>query len=265
MARFNLLSVEIDGYSITYYDGGEGEPVVLIHGYGDSKISFLQAAAGLTGHGRVLLPEVPGFGETRLDANRNYSIRSQVKFFHLVFQKLGLKRFHLGGNSMGGHIAAAYTLAYPEQVKSLILLNATGMYVDEQFYLGSEPIESDSEFDTYMDKIFVEKPFVPGPFKKYFIQKSRDTLDWRNRVSKDIREGADYLLDSRISKIQAPTLILWGRQDRIVRINVGEAFDEGIPNAKWVVFDPGGHSPQYEFPKRTAKTILEFIRNHSSE
>ena len=113
--------IAIDGYPVTYYDGGKGETVVLIHGFGDSNISFLQLAKWLTHKYRVILPAVPGFGATPRRKNRKYSIHAQVKFFHKFFRKLKLKQFHLGGNSMGGHISAAYTLSYPKEVRSLFL------------------------------------------------------------------------------------------------------------------------------------------------
>ena len=102
--------LSVGGYEIPYYEGGEGDPLILIHGFGDSKISFVQTAKWLTPHYRVILPEVPGFGTTKCDPRRDYSIHGQVQTLHKFFSTLGLRRFHLGGNSMGGHISAAYAL-----------------------------------------------------------------------------------------------------------------------------------------------------------
>ena len=106
-AGVKASSLSVEGYEIPFYEGGEGEPLVLIHGFGGSKISFVQTARWLTPHYRVILPEVPGFGATKRDLSRDHSIRGQVQTLYGFFNKLGIRRFHLGGNSMGGHISVA--------------------------------------------------------------------------------------------------------------------------------------------------------------
>ncbi len=87
-AGVELKSMEIDGYEIPYYEGGEGETLVLIHGFGDSMVSFLQTSAFLTEKYRVILPGVLGFGETSKAMDRDHSIRTQVETFHKFFKNL---------------------------------------------------------------------------------------------------------------------------------------------------------------------------------
>ena len=260
-AGVEAKSMEIDGYEVPYYEGGEGETLVLIHGFGDSMVSFLQTSAFLTEKYRVILPGVQGFGETSKVLDRDHSIRTQVETFHKFFQKLGLKEFYLGGNSMGGHISAAYALRYPNEIKRLILLNAAGLRVPGKlpYSHSEESIETEADFDKYLGKVFVKKPWVPGPLKSYLIEKWKENHDSYNLIKEQIRRGQDYLLNGRVSAFTKKTLVLWGRQDRIVRLAIGEAYHKDLPNSQMEIYDPGGHSPQYEFPERTAKTILQFL------
>mgnify|MGYP000633635530 CR=1 FL=1 len=255
--------VEVDGYKIPYYEGGnaKGPVFVLIHGFGDSKISFLQAAKWLVSEYRVILPEVPGFGETQRDPKRNYSIRSQVKMFDKFFNKLGLKRFHIGGNSMGGHISAAYALAHPKKVLSLHLLNAAGLKTRAKipYKPAKKPIKTGKDFDEFMSKIFYKKPHVPRPFKSYFIARAAKNFHWNNRITKDIREGKDYILNKRIHKLTMPTQVIWGDTDKLVHISIGKRYHTSIKGSRWVLMKKCGHSPQYERPEETAGLLRRFL------
>ena len=260
-AGVEAKEIPVDGYSIPYYEGGSGEVLVLIHGFGDSKTSFLQAARWFTPKYRVILPEMPGFGDTARVAGRDHGIRSQVETLHGFFGKLGLRRFHLGGNSMGGHISVAYALAYPEQVNRLILISASGLKVNDNipFSPAEKPIQTREDFDRYMDEVFVKKPWIPEPFKKHFIAKSAQDFEWMNEVRAQIRADPDYILNDRVVGISQKTLIVWGKQDKIVEIASGEAYHRWIPGSQLEIYDSGGHSPQYEYPQRTAETILDFL------
>ena len=209
----------------------------------------------------MILPGVQGFGETSKVLDRDHSIRTQVETFHKFFQKLSLKEFYLGGNSMGGHISTAYALRYPNEIKRLILLNATGLSLPGElpYSHSEESIETEADFDKYLGKVFVKKPWVPGPLKFYLIEKWKENHDSYNLIKEQIRRGQDYILYGRVSAFTKKALVLWGRQDKIVRLAIGEAYHKELPNSQMEIYDPGGHSPQYEFPERTAKTILQFL------
>jgi abhydrolase domain-containing protein 6 len=262
-AGVSAASVDVEGYTVPYYKGGKNEAIVLIHGFGDSKVSFVQMVEYLTPKFYVVLPEVPGFGDTSKDPNRKYSIRSQVETLHGAFKKIGLTRFILGGNSMGGHIAAAYALRYPEDVSHLILIDASGLKVDDDipFRNSESRIESEADFDAYMQQVFVQPPVIPGPFKREFIREAAANFDWQNKIRTDIREGEDYDLKDRLKDIRVPTLILWGDKDVIVKLDVGSAYNKGINGSILQVFSNCGHSPQYERPKETADAILAFLNS----
>lgn len=254
-------SAIVDGYTIPYYEAGTGEPLVMIHGFGDSKVSFVQCVKWLTPKYRVILPEVPGFGDTVQDEKLDYGIHAQSERMHTFLHQLGVSKFHLAGNSMGGHIAASYALKYPEDVLSVILIDAAGVKVKEgiPYADADKPAGTSEEFDAYMDKVFVQKPPIPDSFKRYFIKQSQKNFAWQNRIRADLRKSPDAILNDRIANIKAPTLVLWGDRDQLIELAVGEAYHAGIPGSKFVVFKDCGHSPQYERPRETAQTISAFL------
>ncbi len=265
-AGVNDKSITVQEYQTSYYQGEAGEPLVLIHGFGDSKISFIQSSQLLSSHYQVILPEVPGFGETERNPNRDYSIRSQVEFFHQLFKSIGLTSFHLGGNSMGGHIATAYTLAYPKQVKSLILLNASGLQVKKElpYQPQGKPVKTVEDFRKYTQELFYQVPSIPKPIEAYFVAQSAKNFSWFNNIRSHIREGDDYLLNQRIDQIKCPTLIIWGDHDTVVLPAVGELYHKNITGSEWILLKNCGHLPQYERPQQTAELIHKFLLSHST-
>ncbi|MCB1138484.1 MAG: alpha/beta hydrolase [Leptospiraceae bacterium] len=261
--RADLTSevVSVDGYSIPYYRGGTGPTLVLIHGFGDSKISFLQTAAFLTDSYDVILIDVPGFGDTEHDANRSYDIRTQANSLHAFLQKVGAEEVFLAGNSMGGHIGAAYTLMHPNRVKKLVLMNAAGLRVDDPvpYKPSAAPLRTVEEFDNYVSETFVRQPFIPHAFKLHFVSNSIKNFDWLNGIRKDIRQGQDYILNQRAASIQTQTLILWGDSDTIVSPAHAQVWSRLLPNSVLIILDDTGHAPQYERPEDTARILKSFL------
>ncbi len=122
-------------YTVSYYQSEvpkAGPPLLLLHGLGDEKNSFVRSAALLTDRYSVYLPDLPGHGSNARDSHLDYSIRGQVEFLKFFVEALGLDTFHLGGSSLGGHLSAAYAARYPEDVERLMLLNPPGLLLEEQ-------------------------------------------------------------------------------------------------------------------------------------
>ena len=257
-----------DGETVSYFEGGvRGAPVlVLVHGFGDSRNSFVQSARWMSDGHHLILPEMRGFGDSPRDPSRKHSIRAQVERLDAFLSAPGVlpdpsRPVVLVGNSMGGHVSAAYALAHPERVRALVLLSPAGLRVDDPvpYHDVERAIESEADFDAYMDKLFFKKPWIPAPFRADFIAKSKEGFAWLQRIRGEIRGGEDYVLNDRIRAIRAPTLIVWGEHDGIVRPVHAALWNRDIPGSRLIRLEDAGHSPQYEMPERTARLILEFL------
>lgn len=260
LARMSLKAVRIEGYRVPYYQGGSGPPLVLLHGFADNKMAFLQAAAWLTAHHTVYLPDLPGHGDTEHDPGRSYGVSSHVQLLRDFTAALGLGELAIGGNSMGGHVAAAFAMAHPAAVQRLLLLDPAGLreepipYKDE-----TAPMDTLEKYEAFMRRAFIRPPWLPEPIKRVFIERSIKNFTWLNRMLADLRADPDYLLSDRLGEITAPTLILWGAGDAILPVRHAEIWHAGIVNSTVAVLKECGHAPQYEKPRETARNLLDFL------
>ena len=254
-------TVEADGTLAHYYDGGEGPPVVLLHGMADEKTSFVGAARELTDAHRVVLPDLLGHGANARDPSRDLSVAGQAAYLDSFVTALGLDRFALGGNSMGGHVAAAYAAAHPDKVTRLVLVNAPGLPVEgHEVYGGfAEPIATREDFDALMARVVADPPTVPGPVKDHLIARANADFDFINTAAGAVREGEGYDLTGGARNIAVPTLILWGEEDAVVPRAVADGYDRLIPDSTLTLLPGAGHSPQLEQPETVGRAIRAFL------
>jgi pimeloyl-ACP methyl ester carboxylesterase len=260
-AKLDAKTLQVGETRFHYYEGGTGRDLILIHGFGDSKVSFVQMVSKLKGHYHVILPDVPGFGESEKVPGQNHSIGKQMERIYQFTEALGIKKAAWAGNSMGGHIAAAMAIHHPEKVQKLMVLSPAGLLVDDPipYREVDHPLRNDEDFELYMKQVFFIKPWIPNPFQKEFSRNSQLSFDWNNGIRKNIREGADYLLNDQIAQIKCPTLIIWGKADGVVRVAHAPIWNEKIQGSKLIIIDDLGHSPQYENPAKTADLIESFL------
>ncbi|MBX7481133.1 alpha/beta fold hydrolase [Qipengyuania qiaonensis] len=247
--------------AVHYYEGGSGPVLMLLHGMADEKNSFAQAAAELTGRFRVILPDLKGHGENARVAGAGHTIRDQVAFLARFVDGLALDRFTLGGNSMGGHTAAAYTLAYPERIEALILVNAAGFEIKGHMVYGGfgSPLQGRADLARLMQRVFHTPPKLPGPVADKMIADVNRDLPFTDAMARQIREGADHRLNERYHEIAVPTLLVWGRSDEVVPLAAAAEMERLIDDATLVVVEEAAHSPQLEKPVEIGREIRVFL------
>lgn len=229
-AGVELREVAIDGYQAHFYastDPKHSETIVFVHGLGDQKSSFLQVAIPLSERYNLLLPDLLGHGDNAKETDRNYSIRAQADFLKRLLAKLKVGPVHLVGNSMGGHTSASFAIHYPEMVSTLTLVNAAGVKLDDHVvYTGYDgPLENDAELQKSMERVFYKTPPIPGRIRDVIREDLNDGRAFSNEtLIPQITSGEDFDLKDRVNEIKAPTLVLWGKHDRIVPNRVGEIF-----------------------------------------
>lgn len=259
--------VEVGDHKIAYLDGGRGETIILLHGFGDAKDSWVAFARKLTPHYRVIIPDLPGFGESTKKMDGRYDIATQVARLHLFAGQLGVPRFHVAGNSMGGTIAGIYAADHPDAVLSLGLLDAGGVIDREQsvmtaeFNKGVNPllVKKPEDFDRLLAFMFVTPPSIPESVKKVVAQKAVESHDFNLKVFNELNLG--NMLETRFNDIKARTLVIWGDTDRVFPASSARVIESGIKGAKMIIIKDCGHLPMVEKPEESSGAYLEFIRS----
>lgn len=266
-ANLTIKSVDIPGFNIVYAEGGVGDTVIMVHGYGASKDVWLKFAKYFTPNYRVIIPDLPGFGDSSKPQDKNYSIMSQVERLNLFAEGLKLTKFHLVGNSMGGAIAGNYAADYPETVNTLALFDSSGVKspIKSELALlmakGINPyvIKDENDFDRYMKLRFVNPPQMSPSIKEYSMEQTMKAAPLNAKIGKDIFSDMT-ILESKLNRITAPTLIVWGDSDKIIDISSVPIFEKNIKNSKSVIIKECGHLPMLEKPAETASIYRDFLR-----
>jgi pimeloyl-ACP methyl ester carboxylesterase len=257
--------IDVGGDRVEYLDGGHGEPLVLLHGFGADKDNWTRVARYLTPRFRVIAPDLPGFGDSTRNPSARYASADQVDRVHAFVHALGLESFHLGGNSMGGGIAGNYAAKYPADVKSLWLVAPGGIATAEKSELvrkveaGENPllIRTTDDYERLLDFVFVEKPFVPQPIVRYLTERAIANREFNAKVFRDLRENPAPL-EPALKGLPVRTLVLWGDHDRLVDVSGAKILGAILPNATVVVLPNVGHVPMIEKPEASARAFLEF-------
>jgi len=265
-AGFRRRSLQIGDHRVVYSEGGKGEPVLLIHGFGSSRDSWNRFAGRLTKQYRVIAPDLPGWGEsTRIEAE-SYGYPKQVARLREFITTLGLGRVHLIGHSMGGFISSAYAAQYPEDVISLGLIAPHGVAEPEPSELFRDVAKGDNwlvasslpEFERLLDKVFGKRPYIP---KSVLRQAANRAIAGSAKSAKIFWETQknDPPLEARLSQIKAPALIIWGDQDRVLHVSCAEVFRRGIKNSEVLLLPGSGHMPLIENARQCATAWLKFV------
>lgn len=265
--RSGLSRKEFDlpnGLHYVYLEGGQGEPLMLLHGFGADKDNFSRVARFLTPHYRVIIPDHIGFGESSHPQEADYSPPAQAERLRSLAQALGIKTLDLGGSSMGGQIAMTYATLYPAEVKSLWLLGPAGVWSapkSEVYKIIAETghnsllAKNKDEFAQVFAFVMSDPPFIPRPMLDVMAQERIRNFNLEERIFQQI---GDYSVETYIAGMITPTLIVFGDQDRAIPVATAEILHKLLPHSQVVIMPGLGHLPMLERPKQSAMDYLQF-------
>lgn len=263
--------IKIADHTIVYLEGGKKPTILLLHVYTANKDNWTSFAAYLTKDYHVVIPDIPGYGESSKFMDRSYDLSHQISRLHEFTGALKLKHFHVAGNSMGGFFAGMYAARHPEQIISVGLLNAAGVTSSEKSAVmkmrekGENPLvlKDSNDLPRLMALVFVHPPSLPYPIKKVMV---RTGLTNRPLYEKELKElEPDFLsLEKELPNIDAQALILWGDQDKVLDVSSVSVFEKGLKNHKTVIIKDCGHLPMLEKPQETATYYIDFIKGIKS-
>jgi len=277
-AGLSQKEIQVDDHQIVYLEGGKGETLLLLHGFGGDKDNWTRFAGYLTKDYHVVIPDIPGFGESSKIKQDVYDADHQLKRIDRFTKELKLEKFHLAGNSMGGAFTAIYSANYPRKVLTAALLDPAGVKSPNKSEVtlllekGVNPlfIGSHEDFERMMKMLFVNPPFMPRQFKKVAAAQAIAHSDFNYRILLDLKwtqmkeDGTsvlETLLLPYLPMIQAPVLIIWGDSDKVVDAGGVAVLEKHLKNSRTVIMKDTGHCPMLEKPEETAAAYLAFLKS----
>ncbi len=242
-------SLKVSG-RYSYYEKGEGAPLVILHGLMGGLSNFDGVAAHFSTAGyKVLIPELPLYDLPLLKTN----VKQFAIYLRDFITHLGEEKVILIGNSLGGHIGLLHTKLFPEKVKGLVITGSSGLY--ENAMGESYPKREDYEYikkktqDVFYDPIIASKEVVDDVF---------ETVNDRKKLIKILtiaKSAIRHNMAKDLPNIKVPSGIIWGKQDAVTPPSVGEEFNRLLPDSTLYWIDKCGHAPMMEHPE-TFNNIL---------
>lgn len=262
-------SISIGGEPWHFLAGGpaDGEVLLLLHGFGGDKDNWMRFARTLTNDYRVVIPDLPGFGETNRHWNWDYTAGAQAERVHTFVEMLGLERFHLAGHSMGGHIAGLYAHAHPDRVSSLALITNSGVASPEESYVAARAAEGEmvliprtnEEFRRLIEVASYEPPFIPWPVGAVLAEEAIGQADFKAHILDALVNEKGAMLEPVLPLLQMPVFVLWGRHDRLIDVSTVDVMRDLMPGATYVILEESGHLPILEQPALSADHYQRFL------
>ena len=267
--------VEIDGMQVHFRDQGfaiDTLPIVLIHGTGASLHTWEAWVNKLKNEHRIITLDLPAYGLTGPNRTGDYSQDFYVSFMDKFLSKLNIKRCILGGNSLGGGITWAYALEHSEKVSKMILVDAGGYpmvskSVPIAFQIARMPVLGNI-FKYVLPRFIIEKSLQnvyvhddkikPELIERYYDMASREgnRKAFLDRMKSSLKNDK-YL---KIKTLTMPTLIIWGKEDGLIPLDVAEKFHVDLPKDTLIIFKDLGHTPMEEDPMATVMAVKDFLK-----
>ncbi|MCP4117581.1 MAG: alpha/beta fold hydrolase [Desulfobacteraceae bacterium] len=269
-SRMEKKSVMVEGRTLCYLEReGVGDVMVFLHGFGANKDNWLRFARYIPESYRVIAVDLPGHGESSLDFPGAYDVFSMERRLASAVDKLGLTRFHLAGNSMGGLVSLVYSQNRPEQILSLGLFDSAGVLtsVKSDFFKaldqGRNPliVSTRKEYDDLLALCFEEEPFLPWPARNVLARRHMERNEHNRKMWKDLFSDTDDTpVRKELPKLTPPVLVIWGDRDRVLDVSGAMVFKTMIPDATLKIIENCGHVPMVEKPEETALIYMAFMR-----
>lgn len=263
--------LELDGQRISVERAGQGEPLVLLHGFGESTLAYASVLPALAERFSVIAIDLNGFGFTERPKDRaSYTLAGQARLVLSVLDHLRLDRVRLAGHSYGGGLALYLASRHPERIERLLLIdNTLPLYASQRrkslfrwrwlagmaahtFALRDRVIEKGLR-EAYFDDTRVTPELVQSYAERLRIEGVTDAFFGLVGPS----EEPPFRID--LASVETPTLVLWGAEDRLIEAQAAEKTSSQLPAARFVVLPACGHTPMEECPEAFLAAALPFL------
>lgn len=268
-AGLQKKSVATSVGDVTYLEGGAGQTVVFLHGIYALKEHWIDMARLVSDDYRVVLLDLPGFGENRRLDPEDYNYTRQTENVLEALDRIGVERFHLAANSMGAQIAAQLATSIPDRVLSLAFVGSpVGVTSPERSDMeiaisaGQLPlvVETNEEYDTRMDWLFPEEPFIPRPVARYWRDNEVSNAVHNHQIWRAVTAFDGLQVEDLARHIHQPSLVIWCDEDRIFHFSGSTVLTEALQNPTLHVLNECGHLPMLDRPSESGRILLEFLK-----
>lgn len=266
--------VSIDGMQLHYRQTGKGPTLLLVHGIGSSLHTWSEWHDILSKDFTVVSLDIPGFGLTGGHPYKDYSFAMYNRVFDQLLDHLQVKKAYMVGNSLGGLLTWNYALHAPERLNKMVLMNAAGFVTtksemaDIGFHLTIHPFTK--KITHYITpKSLVKSSYQNAIYDATLITDKKVDTYYDLLLRKGNRENFSVILDNliltnrdytgTIRKVQTPTLIMWGEEDRLLNVSSAYKFKNSIEGSKLLIYEKVGHLPMEEIPERSALDTKSFL------
>lgn len=268
LAGLEEHSVTVKGVRWVYYARHleKGRCDVFVHGFTAEAANWFRFARQLDRDRCLVVPDLPGFGRSGQDPAWSYAIPAQTARLRDFLQAIGARApYHLVGSSMGGHIVLTYAIEHPGEVASLALFDAGGVASpvpsDHGRLLAATgrtvfDVRSHADFDAMVAMAMHEQPWLPGVVRRALADDFIARNDHHLAIFRQIYPRD--MLEARLHEVRAPTLVLWGEQDRLLHVSMAKVLGAGIRGARVEIMPGIGHLPFLEDPAGTAERYVRF-------
>lgn len=256
----------LDGQKWAYYEGGSGPTIMLLHGFDGSRDNWTRVAGELTGNFRVVIPDLPGWGQSMPVAGTDYGPRAEAKRLAGFIDHVAPRNLILIGHSMGGLIAGLYAADHPDHIAAVGFVDSDGVgYQLPVAAGGRDPFAYDDRdgFQHMLSLVFAEPPKLPGRIADVFVNRNRARMDMLQRSFTELRQSKQaHGLEPLLPKIDKPVLVMWCHGDKIISSDAVNVFRKKLtasPRIDVTTLFSCSHMPMLEQPHATAQAITRFM------
>jgi abhydrolase domain-containing protein 6 len=240
---------------------------LVLHGLGTTAEAMMEVARLLDGSHRVVIPDLPGFGDHPMHGDMPHDWRLYIDAIERFRVHEGLGQVDVVGTSMGGAFAAAYAATYPESVRRVVLLSPAGVVAPNQnefmarVAAGELPldIKDDASFGEVLRLNFPNPPPIPAPVREQFVALAIERRAAFLRIVEDLRPFLVRGVEPMMASVKAPALVLYGSLDQLTDPSMLEVWRKGLPSMEGEVYDGAGHVLLYDKPEEVGARMRDFL------
>ena len=257
-AGMHAHTVEVNGHRIRYFEGGDGPPLLLIHGLGSSAEDWALILRGFTKAHRVYAPDLLGWGGSDKPRDGDYSIAAETELVRGFLDAVHLPRADVAGLSMGGWVALRLAALHPERVQRLVLIDSVGLdfptALHESSFAPATMDEARHLLWLQSDEFAKLPDFVVRDFLRRAIREG-----WILRASMRSMLTRRDVMDGKLGRVTMPVLIVWGTADRLAPPSLAARLHAALPRSRVVMIPGCGHLAVIECRAKAMPAIVEFL------